>query len=299
MQFPRSNTQKNSDLIKITTRETFAQDVLEMSSTHGVLVDFWASWCAPCRQLTPLLEKQVQEGNNRFVLAKINVDEQPEIAQQMRIQSLPTVVAFVQGVPVDAFTGGVTPSELKAFLERVKSRMPKSIEDILTEAQDLRTKNKVSEAVQILIPILAQDPQNTIALSEMAHCYLALGEVQKAKEYYTLIPSSNIQEPQVKALKKALDVAERGQNAGDLQLLRDSLQQDSKDFDKRIALAQGLFSQAQPAEAINELFVILNEQGIAEGSKAREELLNFLEILGPSHSLAIAARKRLSRIIFT
>ncbi len=299
MQFPKPTTQKNSNLIKITTCETFAQDVIEMSKTHGVLVDFWAPWCAPCRQLTPLLERQVQEEKNRFVLAKINVDEQPEIAQQMRIQSLPTVVAFVQGVPVDAFTGGITPSELKAFLERVKTKMPKTAEDMLAEVQGLRTQNKIPEAVQMLIQVLSQDPQNIIALSEMAQCYLVLGEVQKAKEYYALIPASNLQEPQVKTLKKALDLADRGQEAGDLHLLRTSLQQNSKDFDKRIALAQGLFSQAYSEEAIDELFIVLKEQGIPEGSKAKEELMNFLDILGPSHPLALASRKRLSRILFT
>ena len=300
MQILANNLQSTSaSFAKTITRETFHQDVIEGSQTQGVLLDFWAPWCAPCRQLPPLLEKHVRESQNRFILAKVNIDEQPEIAQQMRIQSLPTVIAFIGGTPVDGFTGVLTSSELKAFLDRVKVHLPLSLEDHLKEAQLKLTQNDITAALQIFTYILTQDPQNIPALAGMARCYLQQGDLQKAKGYENLIPAEVCHQPEIKTLKKAIEVAEASQNMGDLQSLRDSALQNPMDFEKRIILAKSLFGQNYAAEAIEELFIVLEQKDPIISAKAKDQLMDFLEILGFSHPLATMARKRLSRILFT
>ncbi|MGI4851046.1 MAG: tetratricopeptide repeat protein [Janthinobacterium lividum] len=299
MQILANNPQSSSTLIKNVTRETFHKDVIEGSKTQGVLVDFWAPWCASCRQLTPLLEKLVRESQNRFVLAKINIDEQPEIAQQMRVQALPTVIAFVAGVPVDGFVESLTPSELKAFFERVKVHLPLSLEDYLKEAYKRLDQKEITSALEIFTHILMQDSENVSALIGMSRCYLGQKDLQKAKAYQNLISQSVQNQADVITLKKAIDLVEAGQKIGDLQFLRDDLLQNPTNVDQRIDLAKGLFGQGDAAEAIDELFKVLSQKDPVIFTKAKAELMNFLDILGFSHSLTMAARKRLSRILFT
>lgn len=283
---------------KAVTLESFQKEVVEASLARPVLIDFWASWCAPCRQLAPLLEKAVNEEQETFALVKINVDEEPEIAQQLRIQSLPTVLAFVKGQPVDGFTGLLSSQELKTFLEKLKAMIPHSSENLLREGEEKLERNESTAALQIFTDVLMQEPQNSRALSGMARGYLQQGDLVKAKGYYTLIPSPDQEQELVKALKKSIELAEQGQQAGDLSDILKSLEQDPLNHDKRLMLAKVLFAQGQQQQAVEELFTILAYDFQWKDQQARTELLNFMEALGHSHPVVINARKRLSTLVF-
>ncbi|GAO97860.1 thioredoxin [Caedimonas varicaedens] len=283
---------------KPVTLESFQKEVMEASLSRPVLVDFWASWCAPCRQLAPLLEKAVNEEQETFSLVTINVDEEPEIAQQLRIQSLPTVLAFVKGQPVDGFTGLLSFQELKAFLAKLKDMIPHSSEALLGKGEEKLEKNESTEALQIFTEVLMKEPQNLRGLAGMVRGYLQQGDLVKAKGYYTLIPSSEQEHELVKALKKSIELAEQGQQAGDLSEICQSLEQDPLNHDKRLVLAKALFAQGQSQQAVEELLTILTYDFQWKDQQARTELLNFMEALGPSHSVVINARKRLSTLVF-
>ena len=233
-------------------------------------------------------------------MAKVNIDEQPEIAQQMGVQSLPTVIAFVGGVPVDGFAKNLTPSELKVFLERVGRHLPLSPEDYLKDAQTKLSEGEIAEALDIFTHILTQDPKNIDALIGMSRCYLAQQDFEKAKAYEALIPLDlKIQDQSnVKVLKKALEIAEAGQKIKNLQFLRDNLVQNPENVDQRFVLAKGLFSQGHFADAIEELFIVLQQKDFAIITKAKNELMNFFDILGLCHPLTMTARKRLSKVLF-
>src|SRR5262245_37693961 len=215
-----------ADLIKDSDVTTFMADVIDASKEVPVIVDFWAPWCGPCKQLGPLLEKAVKEANGAVRLVKINIDENPEIAQQMRIQSIPAVFAFKGGRPVDGFVGALPESQIKAFLKRLggpAAAQPSPITLALEEAKAALAEGDVGTASALLGPIRAREPGNAEAAAGLAKCYLAAGDAAKAKQLLDGLPAEAQKHAEVVAARGALDLADQAKDAGEVGKLRQAL----------------------------------------------------------------------------
>ena len=206
------------DLIKETTTQTFVKDVIEESKRQPVLIDFWAPWCGPCRQLTPMLEKAVENAKGKVKLVKMNIDEHPAIPGQMGIQSIPAVIAFVGGQPADGFMGAVPESQVNAFIEKVTKGVPAAgepnIEEMLKEADAVLAEGDAATAAQIYAEVLAADPTNIAALAGLAKCYVTTGAIEQARQTLAMVPESRRNDPAVKAVQAAIDLAEQAQSVG-------------------------------------------------------------------------------------
>src|SRR5215813_10484467 len=207
-----------ADLIKETTTQTFVQDVIEESRRQPVLIDFWAEWCGPCRQLTPTLEKAVRNAKGKVKLVKMNIDEHPAIPGQMGIQSIPAVIAFVGGQPADGFMGAVPESQVNAFIEKLTKGVTApgepNIAEILQEAEAVLAEGDAAGAAQIYAEVLAHDATNIAALAGLAKCYLTSGAIEQAKQTLAMVPESKRNDPAVKAVQAAIDLAEQARSVG-------------------------------------------------------------------------------------
>src|ERR1700716_3697535 len=210
--------QAAADLIKETTTQTFVKDVIEESKRQPVLIDFWAPWCGPCRQLTPILEKAVQAAKGKVKLVKMNIDEHPAIPGQMGIQSIPAVIAFVNGQPADGFMGAVPESQVTAFINKVSAAMPGAggpdIAEILKEAEAVLAEGDPATAAQIYAEVLAADATNIPAIAGLAKSYMATGAIDQAKQTLAMVPESKREDPGVKAVQAAIDLAEQATALG-------------------------------------------------------------------------------------
>src|SRR6266404_3704664 len=198
-----------SDLIKETTTQTFVKDVIEESKRQPVLIDFWAPWCGPCRQLTPLLEKAVRAAKGRVKLVKMNIDEHPSIPGQMGIQSIPAVIAFVGGQPADGFMGAIPESQVSAFIDKLTKGVPAAgepnIADLLKEAEAVLAEGDATGAAQIYAEVLAHDSTNIAALAGLAKCYVTSGAIEQAKQTLAMVPESKHNDAAVKAVQVAIE----------------------------------------------------------------------------------------------
>ena len=206
------------DLIKETTTQTFVKDVIEESKRQPVLIDFWAPWCGPCRQLTPVLEKAVRAAKGKVKLVKMNIDEHPAIPGQMGIQSIPAVIAFVDGQPADGFMGAVPESQVNAFIEKLTKGMAApgepNIAEILQEAEAVLAEGDPAAAAQIYAEVLALDATNIAALAGLAKCYVTTGAIEQAKQTLAMVPESKRNDAAVKAVQASIDLAEQAQSVG-------------------------------------------------------------------------------------
>src|ERR1700738_2554546 len=197
------------DLIKETTTQTFVKDVIEESKRQPVLIDFWAPWCGPCRQLTPILEKAVRNAKGRVKLVKMNIDEHPAIPGQMGIQSIPAVIAFVNGQPADGFMGAVPESQVNAFIDKLTKGMPAAgepdIAEVLKEAEAVLAQGDAATAAQIYAEVLAVDATNIAALAGLAKCYVTSGAIEQAKQTIAMVPESKRNDAAVKGVQAADD----------------------------------------------------------------------------------------------
>src|ERR1700704_5362983 len=204
-----------ADLIKETTTQTFVKDVIEESKRQPVLIDFWAPWCGPCRQLTPIIEKAVRAAKGRVKLVKMNIDEHPAIPGQMGIQSIPAVIAFVNGQPADGFMGAVPESQVTAFIDKLTAGMPgagePNIAEILKEAEAVLAEGDPATAASIYAEVLAADATNIAALAGLAECAMGPGAIEQAKQTIAMVPESKRSDAAVKAVQASIDLAEQAQ----------------------------------------------------------------------------------------
>ena len=291
------------DLIKETTTQTFVKDVIEESRRQPVMIDFWAPWCGPCRQLTPILEKAVKNAKGRVKLVKMNIDEHPQIPGQMGIQSIPAVIAFVNGQPADGFMGAVPESQVNAFIEKITKGVPAAGEpnltEILAEADAVLAEGDAAAAAQIYAEGLAHDATNIAALAGLAKCYMTSGAVEQAKQTLAMVPESKRNDAAVKAVQAAIDLAEQAQSVGPIAELEQKVAANPLDHQARFDLATALNAMNKRAEATEQLLAIVKRDRKWNDDGARKQLVQFFEAWGGTDEATVEGRRRLSTILFS
>ena len=289
------------DLIKETTTQAFVKDVIEESKRQPVLIDFWAEWCGPCRQLTPILEKAVRAAKGKVKLVKMNIDEHPQIPGQMGIQSIPAVIAFVDGRPADGFMGAVPESQVTAFIDKLTAGMPgePNTAEILKEAEAVLAEGDPATAAQIYAEVLASDATNIAALAGLAKCYVATGAVEQATQTLAMVPESKRNDPAVKAVQASLDLAEQAKSVGPVTELEQKLAANPLDHQARFDLATALNASGKRAEATEALLQIVKRDRKWNEDGARKQLVQFFEAWGANDEATVEGRKRLSTILFS
>jgi putative thioredoxin len=286
-------------LIKEATTQSFMKDVIEESKRQPVLIDFWAPWCGPCKQLTPVLEKVVKGAKGKVKLVKMNIDDHPTIPGQMGIQSIPAVIAFVNGQPADGFMGALPESQVNAFIERLtKGAVSGDTKDLLAEADAALTAGDAQTAGGIYSEVLAEEKDNVTALSGLARCYLAMKEIEKAKQVLTQVPEAKRNDAAYAAAKAALDVAEQASSVGPVGELEAKVSANPLDHQARFDLAVALNAAGKRGEAVDHLAEIVKRDRKWNDDGARKQLVQFFEAWGPVDEATVAGRKRLSSILF-
>src|SRR5215510_10790940 len=294
------------DLVKDTNTASFRADVIDASMQVPVIVDFWAPLCGPCKQLGPIIERAVKEAKGAVKLVKINVDENQELAAQMRIQSIPAVYAFFQGRPVDGFVGAQPESAIKQFIARLSKLAsgaepgPSPIEEALEHAEAALKEGDHEAASAIFAQILEHEPDNVKALGGMVRCCIAVGELDQAKKFLAQVPAAQANDPAIAGARAQIELAEAGQKtAGQSQELRARVDANPKDFEARFALAQALFAGNDREGGVDQLLEIIRINRAWNEEAARKELVKFFEAMGPTDPLTLSARRRLSSLLFS
>ena len=288
------------DLVFDVTTQSFMADVLEASRQQPVIVDFWAPWCGPCKQLTPIIEDAVKAAGGTVKLAKMNIDDHPEIAGQMGIQSIPAVVAFKDGQPVDGFMGAQQESQVKAFIEKVGGPAPTNQADqFLEQAEALLVENDFAQAAQLFGAVVQMEPDNVKAIAGLAQCYLSAGEPERAREALDLVPEEKRSEEAYTAALAALDLAEQAASLGDLADLLDRIAKDPLDLQARFDLALGLNGKGDKEGAVDQLIEIVQRDRDWNEDAGRKQLLQFFEAWGFKDPASAYGRRKLSAVLFS
>jgi putative thioredoxin len=286
-------------LIKDTTTQAFMKDVVEESRRQPVLVDFWAPWCGPCRQLTPILEKVVRAAKGKVKLVKMNIDEHPAIPGQLGIQSIPAVIAFADGRMADGFLGALPENQVTAFIERLtKDRVAGDGPDLLKLADTALVEGDPAGAAEVYAQILAEDGANVHALAGLARAYLETGAVEQAKQTLAMVPEDKRNEPAVAAARAALELSEQAASVGPVSELEHKLTANPADHQARFDLAVALNGKGQRQEALDHLLEIVRRDRKWNDDGARKQLVQFFEAWGPTDELTVTGRKRLSSLLF-
>jgi len=287
-------------LIKETTTQGFMKDVIEESKRQPVLIDFWAPWCGPCKQLTPILEKVVKGAKGKVKLVKMNIDEHPAIPGQMGIQSIPAVIAFVNGQPADGFMGALPESQIMAFIERLtKDQIGGAAQDLLKEAEAALAQGDPAGAAEIYAELLAEDSGNVAALAWLARCYFETGAIDKAKQTLDMVPEAKRGDAAVAAVRSQIELAEQAASLGPIAELEQKVAANPLDHQARFDLALAFNSKGQRAEALDQLIEIVRRDRKWNDDGARKQLVQLFEAWGPTDEATIAGRKRLSSILFS
>jgi putative thioredoxin len=285
--------------IKEATTQSFIKDVIEESRRQPVLVDFWAPWCGPCKQLTPILEKVVRAAKGKLKLVKMNIDEHPTIPGQMGIQSIPAVIAFVNGQPADGFLGALPESQVVAFIERLtKGRVSAEDKDLLKAADTALAEGDPAGAADLYARVLADEPTNVQALAGLARCYVASGALDQAKQTLAMIPESKHGDAAVAAARAAVELAEQATSLGPINELEQKVAANPLDHQSRFDLALALNSKGRRQEALDHLIEITRRDRKWNDDGARKQLVQLFDAWGPNDETTIEGRKRLSSILF-
>ncbi len=286
-------------LIKDSGTDSFAADVIEPSKSVPVIVDFWAPWCGPCKQLGPLLEKLVTQAGGLVRLVKINVDENQPLAQQMKIQSIPAVYAFKDGQPVDGFVGAQPESQVKALIQRLTGDAKAPLEEILEHGEAALEAGDIAAAGDAFSQVLSTDQENPRAIAGLARCYMAGGDNDKASEMLEQLPPKINAAPEIAAVLAALDLAGQASEAGDATELRERLATNANDHQARFDLSAALYAQGQNEEAVDELLDLVKRNGAWNDEAGRKQLLKIFDALGFENPVAVSGRQKLSTVLFS
>jgi putative thioredoxin len=287
------------DLIKDTTTANFRQDVIAESMRQPVLVDFWAPWCGPCKQLTPVLEKVVKAAGGKVKLVKMNIDEHPQIAGQLGVQSIPAVFAFTRGQPVDGFMGALPEGQLKGFVERLVGPLgPGAAEELMAQADAIAADGDAAGAAELYAAVLAQDPEHTGALAALVKLHVEIGDLEGAKRFLAMAPEGKSKDPALAGAKAAIDLAELAAALGDVAQLQRKLEADPADHQARYDLALALNARGKRKEALDHLLEIVRRDRSWNEDGARKQLVQLFEAWGPTDEMTVAGRRKLSSILF-
>lgn len=287
-------------LIKDTDTNSFMADVIEESKTQPVLVDFWAPWCGPCKQLTPIIEKAVTQAAGRVKLVKMNIDENPEIPGQMGVKSIPAVVAFKDGRPLDGFMGAVPESQINEFIDKISGPGAPSKTDLhLEEAVTLLESENFQEAAGHFSTVMQLDPTNVKAITGLAQCALGLGDNEQAREILAMVPQEQKNDPDFKAVEAQIDLLEKAADTGEIDTLQAKVQAAPDDHQARFDLAIALNAAGKRQDAATCLLEIVEQDRSWNDDGARKELLTFFEAWGFKDEVTQTARRKLSSLLFS
>ena len=286
-----------ADLIKDGTDQGFMADVIETSKTTPVIVDFWAPWCGPCKQLGPAIERAVQGAKGKVKLVKIDIDKHPQFAGQLRVQSIPAVFAFVGGRPVDAFNGALPESQVKAFVDKLAAMAPAdAVDELLAMGKESLDLGDLGGAAQAFAQVLQGDPENVKALGGMARVYLENGDPDRAREIADMAPAG-AKNADLDSVRAALVLAAEAPSETDA--FEQKLAADPTDMEARFELAKALAGRGQWQGAADHLLTLIEQDRAWNDEAARKQLLTVFEAAGAASEVARAGRRRLSSILFS
>lgn len=292
-------TAPQGDLIKEGTEATFMQDVIEASREVPVIVDFWATWCGPCRTLGPALEAAVMAAKGKVKMVKVDVDKNQMIAGQMRIQSIPTVYAFWQGQPVDGFQGAIPASEIKKFIDKLTALSDDGgLEEAIEAAEQMLAEGAVTDAAETFAAILGEEPENAAAYGGLVRCHLALGQLDQAEAMLSAAPAAIAKTKELEAARAQLDLARQAANAGPEQELRAAVEADPSNRQARFDLATALHAAGKVDEAVDVLLDLFRLDREWNDGAAKAQLLTIFDALKPTDPIVLKGRRRLSSMIF-
>ena len=293
-------TQTPADLIKDSTEATFLKDVIETSKTVPVIVDFWAPWCGPCKTLTPALEAAVTAAKGRVKLVKIDVDRAPNLSQQLRIQSIPTIYAFWQGQPVDAFQGAIPGSEIKKFIEKLTALGGDDggLADALAAAEEMLAEGAAADAAETFAAILTEEPENAAAYGGLIRSHLAIDDLDKAQALADAAPAKIAGSTEITAARAQIELARQAANAGPEDQLRAAVAGDPQNRQARFDLATALHASGKVAEAVDTLLDLFKLDRDWNDGAAKTQLFTIFGALKPQDPIVLQGRRRLSSMIF-
>ena len=293
------NTGLDGTSIVESNTDQFSTDVIEKSQKLPVLVDFWAPWCGPCKTLTPVIEKIVNEYQGRLALVKINVDENQALASQMRVQSIPMVVAFKDGAPVDGFAGALPESQLREFIDKLFEGEVSPLEKMVNEAGSFLENGDIEEAVRLYSQVVEVDPKNPLGHAGLIRAMMVENKTDEALNYIEALDAALKNSNEVSGLKAALELSESESNSEDLELLRQNLDNDPEDPDARYDLAVSLYGKGKVEESIDMLVELVKTHGQWNEDAARSQLLKIFEARGHLDEHTIEGRRKLSSVLFS
>ena len=299
LELNQPNVEENH--VKDANEETFMDDVIEASKSSPIIVDFWAPWCGPCKTLGPALEAEVKATNGKIKMVKIDIDQNQNLASQMRIQSIPAVFAFVDGQPIDGFMGAKAPSELKSFIDKLLEKVTDDDGDLseaLAVANEMLNAEEFNDAAETFEAILGEDPESALAFVGLFNARMGAKKINDAKTMLEEIPDALKNKAEILALQAQIDLSNQAEGVGEINDLRSTLTNDGNNHQARFDLALALFSKGETSEAIQELLTIFRVDQEWNDDAARQQLFKFFDILGSENPITLSGRRQLASMLF-